>query len=466
MSKHQPQETKKYGNDWAFRYQYKNDLPNLPFEPKLLKYPFSPDRHYRYKPDSISEKFEFEVCGPDIENGVPCAPLAMGFLEATFRGETGELRPQKLDPADEELLAKPRLTSATGNAVMNAKPSTDAPMFLKRSKLDMAAEAKTYGRSKAISDKMAAQTLTADEAPRKTREQIVKTIQETFEAIKKLTPDTVKHPDPNKKQLRALEIFPIFPDFRWSYPNGIVLSVFDGDPLEKGIEQTKPARDSDKSIALEHSFLKPLRVPGTGEDVMSYYKPAEETVEKLRLRKRKAEGGQDVDGLQESDNYAHVRDYQFTMKAETLRYMALRVDNTNGGAFYKRLGARLNLKRRRAAGRAENSVEYEYPTKLVVSNHQLDAQFANGDDSQEEVDAMDVDESREQKSPVGNINHNDSPSDSEEEENDHAGNSNAKGSGRLRRGLMDLEDSELVHSQNQDDKGTSSVASYASEEEI
>ncbi|TPX72376.1 hypothetical protein SpCBS45565_g00475 [Spizellomyces sp. 'palustris'] len=373
MSKHRQQETKKYGNDWAFRYVYCNDLPDLPFQPKLLEYPFPPDRLYRYEPNSLSDKFFFEVCGPDNENGVPCAPLGMGFLEDSFRNPDAKLVPQQLDPEDEELLAKP-------NQQNTAKPKSkeisfaNSPLFLRRTNVNMAGEAKTYGRVQMGIERQMGVSIMRDEKLAKhihhTEEDKLKTIENTFEAVKKFSTDNLKHPD--GKDVKAVEIFPIFPDFSGAWPDRVTLSVFDCDPLEKSATTRKKIEPgSDKALALEEAVLKPLQNPETQETVLGYYTPTEESISKIRAkRKREEEFGSDEEDEEEFD-FRHVRDYHYDARTEHLRQLVLRFDNDNRGVFYKRMEGRVNLKRKRARGINEEEEEWERPTRLTLTRRPL-----------------------------------------------------------------------------------------------
>ena len=50
--------------------RYKNELPELPFDPKLLDYPFDPEQHFRYRPTFL-EKEEKEQMLTESTLGIP-----------------------------------------------------------------------------------------------------------------------------------------------------------------------------------------------------------------------------------------------------------------------------------------------------------------------------------------------------------------------------------------------------------
>ena len=57
---------------------FSNELPELPFDPKLLEYPFDSERHYVYRPTTL-EKEEKQIMLNEPNLGIPISiidPLA------------------------------------------------------------------------------------------------------------------------------------------------------------------------------------------------------------------------------------------------------------------------------------------------------------------------------------------------------------------------------------------------------
>ncbi|KAI8826078.1 RNA polymerase II-associated [Fimicolochytrium jonesii] len=377
MSKHKVQEPKKYGNDWAFRYVYRNDLPVDPFEPKLLDYGSPKDRLFKYEPgtDSLEDKFLFEVTGRNIENGVACAPLAMGTLSDAFYTPREKARVRRLEPEDEELLAPPSATAT-------ARPSnavTPNVLFLRQNKISMSGDAKTYGRTRPVTTEsrigqsVIDDTKIHDQAPH-TTEGKLRAIRQTFESVKRFTTENIKHP--GGKDLKAMEIFPIFPDFTGSWPDPLVLAVFDADPLEKGVENGNKEieKGSEKAITLEEAFLKPLKKPDPPhEPFMGYYQPEKKLVNKIKDKREKADiFGRDEDELDtESYDFPLVRDFQYQTKDGISDQLVFKIDNEHHGVFFKRLRSRINFKRQRAKrkeeqDREQSQISRDRPTVLSI----------------------------------------------------------------------------------------------------
>jgi len=61
--RHSHQDAAAKKQDWFLgKLKYRNTLPDLPFDPKLLQYPFDPLRFVRYSPHTTLEtKFKFEM---------------------------------------------------------------------------------------------------------------------------------------------------------------------------------------------------------------------------------------------------------------------------------------------------------------------------------------------------------------------------------------------------------------------
>ncbi|KAI8917858.1 Paf1-domain-containing protein [Powellomyces hirtus] len=362
-------EQKRYGGDWAFRYVYRNELPEYTSEPKLLAYPFPVDRHYRYEPGtgSVADKFLFEVCGRNVENGVPCAPLSMGFLADRFYRPDEKLVPQQLSPEDEELLAPP--FEPEQGAVSAVPAAHSNVLFIKQGRINMAGDPRTYGQSSGPSRP---KTIDPGHIPH-TAAQKLALITNTFDTVKHFTVDNLKHP--SGRPLKAVEIIPIFPDFSSAWSDPLALSVFDTDPLEKGLNVKQSDPGPDKQIALEEAILKPMKNPHNPHDeFMGYYTPTPDSVAKL-AEKRKRQLDQPEDETQEEQEleYPLVRDFLYQKSDNNNKQLVWRVDTRNGGVFYKRVPTRFNFKRRRAKRQNEAEDTWDRPTLLEVTRRPLDA---------------------------------------------------------------------------------------------
>lgn len=50
-----------YRPDLLCRIKYNNTLPDVPFDPKFLAYPFDADRFIKYKPTSLEKNYKWEL---------------------------------------------------------------------------------------------------------------------------------------------------------------------------------------------------------------------------------------------------------------------------------------------------------------------------------------------------------------------------------------------------------------------
>ncbi|KAJ3024021.1 RNA polymerase-associated factor [Thoreauomyces humboldtii] len=366
-----------FGGDWAFRYVYRNELPEFSSAPKLLEYPFAPDRHYSYEPGtgSLQDRFLFEVCGKDVENGVPCAPLEMGFLADKFYNPDAKSGPQKLDPEDEELM-QPPFEHVKANDTWKA---TNSVLFIHQERINMADNPKTFGRSfdKGPTQDRPLPALVAY-VP-ETAEEKKEMIKGTFDKVAQFTLQNIAHPS-GRKNVHAVEMFPVFPELSGSWPDQLALTVFDTDPLEKGLnakaqkpQGAKDGTDLAKLVALENAVLKPIVNPGRpSEKFMGYYAPNSAAVTSIvEKRKRASDRGQEElpsDVLQ----YPLVRDYVYDTSDGNVKQLVWRVDAKTGAVFYRRVPTRITYKRRRAKRRDEEEDQFERPTLLAVSTRPLD----------------------------------------------------------------------------------------------
>jgi RNA polymerase II-associated factor 1 len=83
-------------NDLLCSMKFKNSLPDIPFEPKFLTYPFDPFRFIQYNPTSLERNYKHDVL-TEVDLGVPIDLI----LPETYSSQDIS---GTLDPADEALL--------------------------------------------------------------------------------------------------------------------------------------------------------------------------------------------------------------------------------------------------------------------------------------------------------------------------------------------------------------------------
>jgi RNA polymerase II-associated factor 1 len=63
--KEKPQDKK--ASEFLCKVKYYNNLPDIPLEPKLLRYPFDPSRFYKYAATTLEKNFKHSIhTEPDL----------------------------------------------------------------------------------------------------------------------------------------------------------------------------------------------------------------------------------------------------------------------------------------------------------------------------------------------------------------------------------------------------------------
>ena len=86
-----------FRSELVCKVKYQNNLPDIPFDPKFLEYPFDSQRFVNYKPTSLERNYKFEL---QVEHD-------MGIFVDLVLPDAYALPPEDeivLDPKDEKLL--------------------------------------------------------------------------------------------------------------------------------------------------------------------------------------------------------------------------------------------------------------------------------------------------------------------------------------------------------------------------
>lgn len=220
--------TKKIGQEFLYKLRYKNDLPDVPFDPKLLKYPHAQDRHYKYFESSLERCQMAEMIHPDGDQGLGSNPFKLGFLEREFR-KTGEEKIDAMDERDVPLMASPP------EEVSDPKIDLKVPWLHNTEYISQ--ERSTFNRNRLstapkyslINVRFETETQSFDFVDLSLDMQIRK-VEDSFEAVK-YTADLSALRHPKKAHLRANEVFHLYPDFEY-WPNQYSLATFDSNPHE------------------------------------------------------------------------------------------------------------------------------------------------------------------------------------------------------------------------------------------
>ncbi|KAL2740093.1 RNA polymerase II-associated factor 1 [Vespula squamosa] len=333
-----------YKSELICRVKYCNTLPDIPFDPKFITYPFESTRFIRYNPTSLERNYKYEVL-TEHDLGVEIDLIN----KDTYAGDVNA----QLEPADEKLLEEDVLTPQDSKRSRHHARSVS---WLRRTEYISTEQTRfqpqTVDKVEAkvgysIKKNFKEETLYMD------RESQIKAIEKTFEDNKK--PIDKHYSKPN---VVPIEILPVYPDFKlWKYPCAQV--IFDSDPAPTG--RSVPAQIEEMSQAMIRGVMDE-----SGEQFVAYFLPLEETLEK---RRRDFAAGIDYADEEEYE-YKMAREYNWNVKSKASKgyeenyFLVIRQD----GVYYNELETRVRLsKRRQKAGQQPNN------TRLIVRHRPLNA---------------------------------------------------------------------------------------------
>ncbi|PIK44088.1 putative RNA polymerase II-associated factor 1-like [Apostichopus japonicus] len=211
---HKSRSTVPKRSDIVCRIKYLNQLPDIPFDPKFIRYPFDPNRFVEYNATSLERNYKHELL----------AEQDLGVTIDLINPETYRIDPNAvLDPKDEKLLEEE--ISTPGDSKRSQRHARNVSWLRKTEYISS-----EYSRSQPSAEKpetKVAYTLKKkfnEEDVYQDRSNQIKAIQKTFEDAKK---PIEKHY--SKPFVTPVEILPVFPDFEtWIHPCAQV--NFDSDP--------------------------------------------------------------------------------------------------------------------------------------------------------------------------------------------------------------------------------------------
>ncbi|EFX67133.1 hypothetical protein DAPPUDRAFT_302221 [Daphnia pulex] len=330
--------------DLVCRVKYCNTLPDIPFDPKFITYPFDSNRFIQYNATSLEKSYKYELL----------AEYDLGITIDLINPEAyAKEKNAHLDPADERLLEEdthhaPQDARRKAQHAKNVSwlrrteyISTEATRFQPMSIEKV--EAKVgYSMKKALKEENAYMD----------HESQIKAIEKTFADAKK---PILEHS--TKKGVTAVEVLPVIPDFKlWKYPCAQV--IFDANPAPV---------DRPSNIQVEEMSQAMIRgvMDETGEQFVAYFLPTSETLTK---RARDASQSVDYDDNDEYD-YKMARQYHWNVKSKASKgyeenyFIVFRDD----AVYYNELETRVRLtKRRPKPGEPATS-----NTRLVLKHRSL-----------------------------------------------------------------------------------------------
>uniref|UniRef100_G3P9Q5 RNA polymerase II-associated factor 1 homolog n=1 Tax=Gasterosteus aculeatus aculeatus TaxID=481459 RepID=G3P9Q5_GASAC len=381
---------------------YCNSLPDIPFDPKFITYPFDQHRFVQYKATSLEKQHKHELLTePDL-----------GVTIDLINPDTYRIDPNiLLDPADEKLLEEDiQAPSSSKRSQQHAKV---VPWMRKTEYIST--EFNRYGvcnEKVEVKIGVSVKQQFTEEEIYKDRDSQISAIEKTFEDAQK---SIAQHY--SKPRVTPVEVLPVFPDFKmWINPCAQV--IFDSDPAPKDL--SAPAGVEMMSQAMIRGMMDE-----EGNQFVAYFLPNEETI-----RKRKRDCDEGMDYMPEDlYDYKIAREYNWNVKNKASKgyeenYFFIFRDGD--GVYYNELETRVRLSKRRAKAGAQSTTNAVLVCKHRDMNEkELEAQDARKaqlenhepEDEEEDLD-KDMQDSGDDKEKGSGSEAENSGSESEREEED------------------------------------------------
>ncbi|UYV74669.1 PAF1 [Cordylochernes scorpioides] len=319
-SSNTPDRNRKYAekkSEMVCRIKYSNTLPDIPFDPKFIVYPFDNKRYTEYKPTSLEKSYKHELL----------TEHDLGVKIDLIRTDAYSVDPNAvLSPADEKLLEDEAYAPQDSK---RSRHHNKAVPWLKKTEY-ISTEFNRYGNCNEKTETKVGynvKRLFKEENIYMDKESQINAINKTFEDCKK---PVLKHY--SKPNVQPVEILPLFPDFDlWRYPFAQV--TFDSDPAPK--TQTEE---------MSQAMIRGV-VDESGEQFVAYFLPTEENIKK---RKRDAEENQSYQDDEEYE-YKMAREYNWNVKNKASKGYEENYFFTfrDGAVYYNELETRVRLNKRR-----------------------------------------------------------------------------------------------------------------------
>ncbi|XP_029571180.1 RNA polymerase II-associated factor 1 homolog isoform X1 [Salmo trutta] len=402
------------------RVKYCNSLPDIPFDPKFITYPFDQHRFVQYKATSLEKQHKHELLTePDL-----------GVTIDLINPDTYRVDPSiLLDPADEKLLEED--ITAPSSSKRSQQHAKVVPWMRKTEYIST--EFNRYGVSNEkveVKIGVSVKQQFTEEEIYKDRDSQIAAIEKTFEDAQK---PIAQHY--SKPRVTPVEVMPVFPDFKmWINPCAQV--IFDSDPAPK--DMSAPQGVEMMSQAMIRGMMDE-----EGNQFVAYFLPNEETI-----RKRKRDVDEELDYMPDDlYDYKIAREYNWNVKNKASKgyeenYFFIFRDGD--GVYYNELETRVRLSKRRAKAGAQSTTNAVLVCKhRDMNDKELEAQDARKaqlenhepEDEEEDMDLGKLQDSgdEKEKGSESEADNSDSDSDREDEDGKRSGAENDDEEGVKRR---------------------------------
>lgn len=346
-------------SDLLCRVKWNNSLPDIPFDPKFIMYPFDQDRFKKYKPTSLEKEYKHDLLTEhDLGVSIDLVSPETYAVPAEVIG---------LSPEDEKLMEEDSGISGDGGIKLNnlnekrSRQHNLVVPWLKKTEY-ISNEFNRYGASSENNE-----TKVGYYVQKKFKEDKEKmicldkdaqiaAINKTFEEAKKPIRQHF-----SKKGVFPVEVCPLLPDFDfWKIPFAQV--SFDAEPI--ATTGGRATKEQDKLMC--EAMIRGILDQESGEQFVAYFLPTNETLQK---RHEDSENGQDYDPDQEYV-YQQTREYTWSVKNKSNRGYDQNYFFVKRGRefYYNELETKVKLTKRRTKTGSSGSA------KLIVRHRSLNDQ--------------------------------------------------------------------------------------------
>lgn len=328
--------------------KFKNDLPEIPCDPKMLLPPLNPQELAAFSLTSLEKDMKRDMLfEPDL--GIPISMLDIERYTIPY-ASAGDKPP--LHPDDAELLKDEEGEGAGSMQRARLRGSAAELSWLLRTKYitNEGAEQARKAQARELARKVA-----EEEAMAEGHEGAIAAIERSFEAAQQVPVH------PSNPALEPVEVLPVFPD-ELLEGRIYVLALFDNDP-SADLTRLQKAGEEERQQLLQSSHLKSFarqRADGKTDKFVAYLVP-----QKLRQVAQQADAGGGVPAEALQTDYEWVREYDQQVKYDAkdqtflFRFAADHVG-------YHDLNTKLLLRKRKRQQFEGEAEDFVPPEKVVL----------------------------------------------------------------------------------------------------
>lgn len=334
-------------SEFMCRMQFRNNLPDIPFDPKLLVVPQDSMRYTKcIVGSSLENNYKHSIfTEPDL--GIPINLIDTSIYKMPA-GMSKRLDPEDQALVDATVASAPR--KGTGVPISEKRPRPSVSWLVKTKYLcneEDIPQFKAKGIELAPSNyklQRAGQVQTVN-----TPESQIRTVEDTFEAAKRIPVH------PTNPSLHAVEILPVFPDFDL-WPNAYTEVVFDSDPITTLSRERSQAMDAeDKQYTRSNSIVRGIK----GQQLVAFIVPS-------ATHKRTRE-----ELTEEDEEYEQVNAFHFDVaKDADLKdnyFFVFKKD----GVYYNELATRVKLRKVQSKEEKAQLLSIPKPSSVHVACEEI-----------------------------------------------------------------------------------------------